>query len=95
MSNYPAGVTGFEYQIAGPDKVYTDKRTVSCINPDCINEEVDVIVEMDMESYDSTEWGNWTCATCNEENEYEREVEEEDHSDEDYDNMRDQQRMEY
>lgn len=70
---YPAGVTGNEYQIAGPQAEWTDYRTVFCGNEQCaqFNQEQDV--ELALEAYDWQEWGEWVCE-CGQENEYSGEI---------------------
>lgn len=50
MSNYPPGVTGNEYEIAGPDREFTDER-------DC--EGCGRLSTVDVIGYRWEEW--WTC----------------------------------
>lgn len=70
MSNYPEGVTGLEYEIAGPDMEYTGERLVQCYNEECSMFEQDQDVEIDLAAYRGEEWGNWTCPTCGKKDEY-------------------------
>lgn len=58
LSNYPPGVSGFEYEIAGPD--YEVEREEECVN---CGEEVIQFVE----GYRGQEW--FTCILCNAYNE--------------------------
>jgi hypothetical protein len=53
VSNYPPGVTGNEYEIAGPDREFEDERTC----PDC-----DQVSIVDVTGYGWEEW--WTCPWC-------------------------------
>lgn len=53
MSNYPPGVSGNEYEIAGPDREFTDER-------DCSN--CDRTAVVDVTGYGWEEW--WTCPYC-------------------------------
>lgn len=64
MDNYPAGVTGRELQIAGPDAEYTRERTVSCWNDECSQFEIELDAEVDIWSYGSEEHWTWTCPAC-------------------------------
>ena len=76
MSNYPAGVTGNEYEIAGADAEYTEYRADSCDNEECTAFEVeDVEVEVDIESYRYEEFYKWTCPVCKESKDVERNTE--------------------
>ena len=70
MSNYPEGVTGLEYEIAGPDMEYTGERLVQCYNDECSMFEEDQDVEIDLAAYRGEEWGDWTCPTCGKKDEY-------------------------
>lgn len=74
MSNYPAGVTGNEYQIAGADAEYTDERTVSCWNDECSQFEIELDAEVDISSYRYQEWWNWTCPECKSQRDFERDI---------------------
>ena len=64
MSNYPPGVTGNEYEIAGPDAEWTDIKEVYCNNDECADFEKELEVEMDLRSYRGEWWGDWKCDTC-------------------------------
>lgn len=86
-SNYPDGVTGNEYQIAGPDHVYTETRNVYCKVEGCKMFEINQDVEMDLECYRGTEWGAWTCSSCGYTNDYEAYIDDE--QEEDPDDARD------
>jgi len=68
--NYPAGVTGSEYQIAGPDIEYTGERVVQCWNNDCAMFEQDQDIEIDLSAYNGEEWGEWVCPACQEKRDY-------------------------
>jgi hypothetical protein len=71
-SNYPAGVTGFEYQIAGGHEFDT-VRPDSCGNEECKMFEVeDVEAEVEVELAHGTEYYSWTCPTCKESKDVER-----------------------
>jgi len=74
MSNYPEGVTGLEYEIAGPDREYTGERLVHCINDNCPLFEREQEVEVELRSYQFSEWGEWTCEGCNHTDEYHGDV---------------------
>lgn len=67
---YPEGVSGREYQIAGPQAEWSDIRTVSCGNSDCAMFDVEHDVELDLEAYDWQEWGTWRCDECGEWQDY-------------------------
>lgn len=75
-SNYPPGVSGNEYQIAGPDTSTTDLREVSCETEDCANYDNYHEVELDIESYGGIEYYTWVCPNCQTSRDYERELEE-------------------
>jgi hypothetical protein len=64
MSNYPPGVTGYEYEIAGAEAYYRGNRSVYCTDDDCPAFEILVDVDIDLESYDGNEWGTWECSVC-------------------------------
>lgn len=70
--NYPPGVTGNEYEIAGPDREWSDEREVYCKNEECSEYEKEREEEVDIQSYRHTSWWSWTCPTCNQEAEFER-----------------------
>jgi len=53
VSNYPPGVTGREYQIAGPDHDYEEDRTCEKCGERC---------EHYVEQYEGCEWA--TCTEC-------------------------------
>ena len=55
LSNYPPGVSGFEFEIAGPD--YEVEDIVQC--PRC-GEDVEVIVC----GYENESWYEGDCAFC-------------------------------
>lgn len=74
MSNYPPGVTGTEYAIAGPEREWSDTRELSCGNDECPASELRVVVVLDLECYDGQEWGTWWCPICGVEQEYEAKV---------------------
>jgi len=73
--NYPDGVTGREYAIAGADREYTEERASYCGNEDCADYDVQKDFMVDMESYGSDEWGTFICPTCNTEGSYEGTIE--------------------
>lgn len=50
MSNYPPGVTGNEFEIAGPDREFTDIRPCMACGR---------VEEVDVTGYGWEEW--WTC----------------------------------
>ena len=88
--NYPEGVTGNEYAIAGADREWDDERVVYCGNEDCADFEVEKDLMVSLQSYGSSEWGTFECPTCGAQGEFEREVEwEEEDPDEAYERMRD------
>lgn len=82
--NYPDGVTGNEFAIAGADREWSDEREVYCDNDDCLACGDEVTVMLELSSYNSTEWATWTCSKCGKDVEYEGEVKEEDDDDPDY-----------
>lgn len=69
-SNYPDGVTGNEFAIAGADKEWEDERTVACQNEECADFEYEVDLMVDLASYSYEEWGTFTCPTCGQQGEY-------------------------
>lgn len=73
--NYPDGVTGNEFQIAGADREWADERNVYCHNEECADFEVDKDLMVDLACYGSSEWGTFTCPTCGMEGEYEGDIE--------------------
>jgi hypothetical protein len=74
LSNYPAGVTGREYEIAGPDSEWEETKEFACGNDECENFEVEVEVECEVESFRGTWRAFWTCPTCNTDHEKEGEM---------------------
>jgi hypothetical protein len=76
MSNYPAGVTGNEYQIAGADAEYTGERIVRCGNDECVKFDIELDEQVDIESYRTEEWWSWTCPECNSKNDFDGDVRE-------------------
>jgi len=65
MSNYPAGVTGSEYEVSGPQDSYIITEYVAC---DHCGWEGDYRIDVDY--YDGEEFGNWMCETCGEKHHY-------------------------
>jgi hypothetical protein len=87
-SNYPPGVTGHEYQIAGPDSdsTFYDAREIHCENEECSDydnyrEETVLVGQWIYGDMANEEW-EWTCPICKTvgkfENEYELESEDPD-----------------
>jgi hypothetical protein len=70
MSNYPPGVSGTEYEIAGPDAEYTAERTVKCWSDDCPLFEQEQDVEINLAAYRGEEWGEWACTACGKTRDY-------------------------
>jgi hypothetical protein len=65
---YPAGVTGNEYEIAGPQREWNGTRTVYCNNVNgCEDAYEDVDAEGYGESYEEQGWFTWTCSKCEKE----------------------------
>lgn len=64
LSNYPSGVTGREYEIAGADSEWTELKSVCCYNDECADYEKEVEVVLEIESYGDEWTGSWTCGTC-------------------------------
>lgn len=83
-SNYPDGVSGNEYAIAGADKEWEDERTVACQNEDCADYQVNKDLPVYLESYSYDEWGTFTCPTCDKEGDYSGTIE---YDDSPYDTM--------
>jgi hypothetical protein len=83
MSNYPPGVTGNEYEIAGG--VETELTiTASCENTECAEYGADVDdQEVLAEAYGGTVTYDWDCPVCGTTSSYERDESEWD--DRDYD----------
>jgi len=77
-SNYPPGVTGNEYQIAGADHEFSDEREVSCDNEECSEYENYFEAGVDVEMVGDTEYWTWNCPSCGSSRDYDREVEWED-----------------
>jgi hypothetical protein len=75
MSNYPPGVTGNEYAIAGPDSDWEEKMDVKCENDECekVDEPQEVVVSG--ESYAGTNYYTWDCPLCSHAHDFEREEE--------------------
>jgi hypothetical protein len=65
MSNYPEGVSGSEYAIAGPQDEYTVTEEVTC---DECGWEGDY--QIDVSYYDGEEFGDWVCGVCDRQNYY-------------------------
>ncbi len=65
MSNYPEGVTGSEYAIAGPQGEYETTALVYCTNCDWEDD-----LTFDVDYYDGEEIGYWSCPNCTKENSY-------------------------
>ena len=65
MNGYPPGITGREFQIAGPDAAWVEERDCDAelFND---NGETDgwcyFTGEVDLQSYGADEW--WTCPDC-------------------------------
>jgi hypothetical protein len=80
MSNfgwdYPPGVTGNEYQIAGPSREWEEKMDVECLNDECEMFDVPQEVEVSGESYRGTNTYYWECPTCGHSHDFEREEDE-------------------
>ena len=70
--NYPPGVTGNEYEIAGPDNEGEEKMDVECANDEC--EKFDVLqeVEVSAESYRGSATYFWDCPVCGHSHQFER-----------------------
>jgi len=64
MSNYPEGVTGMEFEIAGPDGVRDETHEVYCSNENCRTFESDKEVTGESTFYDYTVSFSWICSTC-------------------------------
>ena len=68
MSNYPPGVTGNEWQIAGPDAERDETRDVKeCGNAECEFE--GGTVEGVVTFYGFEAWFDWECPECGHSNE--------------------------
>jgi hypothetical protein len=65
MSNYPPGVTGNEYAIAGPDTERDEDRDVTCGNAEC---DFSGTVEVMVTTFRRDAWCNWTCPACGADN---------------------------
>lgn len=64
MSNYPPGVTGNEYEIAGPDAEWEETKEVACDNDECPDFEKEHEEELLLQSYRGTWWTEWQCPKC-------------------------------
>ena len=53
--SYPPGVTGYEREIAGPDRAFMASR--ECKGPDC-----DFDGDVEIEEYHGTR--DWSCPSC-------------------------------
>jgi hypothetical protein len=73
MSNYPPGVTGREYAIAGADWEKEMSVTTHCTNKDCEwhNEDQDLDNVL-VEAYAGQLYFTWTCEACKTEHETEQ-----------------------
>ena len=69
--DYPAGVTGNEYEIAGPDDEKTITVDVRC--EECVTD-LDGI-EIEAQFYRGSVWGDWVCPECGHENDWSGEAE--------------------
>jgi hypothetical protein len=78
VSYYPSGVTGAEYEISGPDREWSDTRSVSCSNDDCNAFDLEAEISMALSSYQNEEWALWDCPVCATEHEYRGEVSDDD-----------------
>jgi len=64
-TNYPEGVTGNEWQIAGASAEFDETREVQCGNDDCAKFEELVEVGVYTRAYDDgVRVFEWTCPTC-------------------------------
>ena len=72
--NYPPGVTGNEFQIAGADE-FTAEREVTCWNEACRMFEKKQTLELELQAYGYEEWADFTCPDCGTEETYEGRVE--------------------
>jgi hypothetical protein len=88
MSNYPPGVTGREYEIAGADAEWTETKTVHCQMEDCPRFEEEVEVELDLQSYRGEWWGTYTCPTCDKDSDFDGNLEDMRDYDTEYDAWR-------
>jgi hypothetical protein len=81
MSNYPPGVTGNEYEIAGG--VETELVvTVACGNAECTEYDADIDdQEVLAEAYGGTVSYDWICPACEETSSFERDESEWDNRD--------------
>lgn len=84
MDNYPAGVTGNEFAIAGADREWDEKRAVCCNNQECADLQIERDVLVSLSSYGSQEWGTFTCPTCGTEGDYENTIEDDEGGNPDY-----------
>lgn len=73
-SNYPPGVTGMEYEIAGPDVEYDTTIINWCPNEDCSLYNQDQDIEIEMSRYHQREWGTAKCSECGHTWDIEREI---------------------
>lgn len=65
MSNYPEGVSGSEYAIAGPQDEYTTTDEVTCDECGWCGD-----YQIDVSYYDGEEFGDWVCGVCDTQNHY-------------------------
>ena len=64
FTNYPEGVTGNEWQIAGASAEFAESREVECGNDECEAFERLVEVEGETRAYGDERVFEWTCPTC-------------------------------
>lgn len=76
LSNYPPGVTGREYEIAGPDAEWTETKTAYCTNEECSEFDQEVEAELDVQSYRGSWWATYTCPACNSDHDMEGDMDE-------------------
>lgn len=75
-TNYPEGVTGNEWQIAGASAEFDETREVQCDNEDCASFEELVEVAGETQAYDFFRVFDWRCPTCDKSQQDEYEYEE-------------------
>lgn len=64
MSNYPEGVTGLEYEIAGPQLERDGVHEVYCSNDDCSMFESYIEESGTERWYDGQGTFTWSCDVC-------------------------------
>jgi hypothetical protein len=81
---YPDGVSGNEYEIAGPEREWDEDRDEVCTNEDCASFDQEAVVSVTVTTHGSQGWTQWSCPTCGSSTETEFSVDGPEYEREDY-----------